>query len=454
MFYRDCEKNLKIWYQNTNSKPLVIRGARQVGKTSLVRSFCQKNKISLVEINFEETKVHSFANDNFSIEAVLQEIEILKNTKINKNSILFLDEIQVIPKAYQALRFFKEQRPDLKVVAAGSLLEMVLKQEKISTPVGRVEFLYLYPMTFNEYLLAQNERQLVKTIKSKQAFPQSIHAKILQYLNHYFYIGGMPEAVKLFISGSSFNEIRKVHLDIIESYRQDIRKYYQGSSKNILLEAFDSTFSNLGEKVKYSKFSKAKSTIVAECLNTLADLFLIHKVIHSNCSGKPIQFGQNLDYYKIFFIDIGLYNSILNTPWKMLYEEEFNALINKGVIAEQFVAQELVASNHRSKNKIHYWLKDKDPKKSEVDFIFDTETSVYAIEVKSGKAGKIKSLIQFMGEKKELKPEAIKLDLKFRENFTQEYTSFYFTKTGKKKVSFTLHELPLYMARFILNSDI
>lgn len=451
MYFRNSEQNLQKWYESKRSKPLVIRGARQVGKTTLVRSFCQKNNINLLEVNFEEMIVESFKSKNFSIDNVIQEIEVLTNKKLTKDSILFIDEIQVIPKAYQALRFFKEQRPDIKVIAAGSLLEMTLKQEKISTPVGRIEFLYLYPMSFDEFLLARGSSQLTDVIKKKKTFSESLHLKLLGHLNEYFYIGGMPEAVSLFIEEKSYLGIRKVHMDIIESYRQDIRKYYKGNNKNILLEVFDAVFLNVGEKVKYTKFSKVKSTIVAECLNVLNDLFLIHKIVHSNCSGLPIKFGENSDYYKVFFIDIGLLNSVSKTPWKKWNESQLNELVNKGIMAEQFVAQELISHNSSIKSKLHYWLKDKNPKKSEVDFVVDIDESVMAIEVKSGKTGTVKSLIQFMGEKQKLKPIAIKLDLKYREDFEQEFSSYYFTKEGKKPVTFNLRKYPLYMSKFVLN---
>lgn len=454
MYYRFALGYLNSWITKDNRKPLVIRGARQVGKTELVRLFCRQTQLTLIEINLEEQQISEFERESsFDIERALSEIYALTGQQVTNNTLLFIDEIQESAKAYNRLRFFKEKRPDIPLIAAGSLLEVELKKSKQSAPVGRLEFLFLGPMTFAEFLLANNQVALWDQIKAldftkDNTISETVHHKIIGYLRDYLYVGGMPEAVTAFVEGErNYTASRMVQQAIIESYRQDVRHYARGKTAKTILDVFDKMAFEVGNKVKYANFSSEKSTYTREGIDTLDDIYVLQKVYHSNCSGVPIKKGENNNVYKIFLLDVGIYNCLMDTPLASIISVSENELLNKGDMAEQFVAQHLYISHFTTtRPRLNYWLRDQVPGNAEVDFAAVINERITPIEVKAGKTGSIKSLTRFMYEKKAVTEHAIRYDLAYREHFSEEVRFSLDTKQGKGSVTFTLLNKPLYSA--------
>ncbi len=455
MIIREALKDIERWFFQKERKPLVIRGARQVGKTMLVRLFCEQNGLDLIELNFEEHQISEFEKEkSFDVNRAISEIEVLFNKRIDEKTILFIDEIQECSKAYNRLRFFKEKASQVALIVAGSLLEVELKKEKSSAPVGRVEFLFLGPLTFCEFLQAQNETMLVEIVKKQcnalvNPATSAIHDKLVDFFRDYLFVGGMPEAVNRFIQGKNdYLAARKVHFEIIETYRQDVRKYADGKVATVLLEIFDKMSFNIGHKVKYINFSNEKAAYVNEALQILDDIFIIQKVFHSQASGIPLAQGVDNSVFKIYLLDVGIYNSLMKVEWKDIVTSSETELINKGQMSEQFVAQHLYLGSSKSqKIPLLYWLKDKGSGNAEVDFLTTDGRRIVPIEVKAGETGSIKSLIVFMGEKKKVSTSAFKYDLKFRENFTIDVKHKINESGVTSDLKFTVVARPIYAAK-------
>lgn len=397
---RFAERKILDWYENDSRKPLVLRGARQVGKSTLVRNFCQNHKLNLVEINLEKNKLFSLEK-NLNIEVILEEIEMISKKNISSpNTVLFIDEIQEQPTALTALRYFYEERPNLPIIAAGSLLEFVLNDKAISVPVGRIEYLKLGPMTFAEFLYAINENKLADITLSGKKVNQGPHEKLFELLKKYYFIGGMPEAVKVYAETKSLLKVRKVQSNIIKAYREDFLKYTKGMQYQRVARVFDYIPFNLGRKVKFSNIdSDFKSRDLKVAIELLRHARVALSATHSNCSGLPISGQKDESVFKLYFLDLGLACAIQDISWDALLSDK--ELISKGALAEQFVAQHLSCSEFNLiSDELFYWLKDKDISKAEVDFVIQLGTELIPIEVKSEKSGRLRSLLQFVKEKK------------------------------------------------------
>jgi predicted AAA+ superfamily ATPase len=337
---------LKNWSLTANPKPLVIRGARQVGKSTLVRLFCKDNGLELIEINLEKNKIREFDNDvSFSIKKVLSEIELIVDKVISSNTLIFLDEIQDQPKAFAQLRYFYEDAPGLRVVAAGSLLDVIINEAKFSMPVGRIEYYFLGPMTYREFLLAQNEEVALKQLESiTHDVPVSValHEKMIEQLKNYYFVGGMPEAVKVFVETKDRAKVRRVQQDLLQTYRDDIPKYTIGKQGLRVREVFDYVPAHVGNnKVKFTDISETNSQQVKDAIELLHRAQIILKVSHTSASGLPLSAGVNPSVMKLFFLDVGLYNASMGVQWSSLVHASEEELLLKGSMAEQFIAQHL-----------------------------------------------------------------------------------------------------------------
>jgi len=243
---------LHNWVHDNNRKPLIIRGARQVGKSTLVEMFAREYKKTLINVNLERHPELSQIFSDKDPAQIIQQIEFLPNMgNINKDVLLFLDEIQAVPEAIPALRYFYEDKPDLPVVSAGSLLEFVLSDHSFSMPVGRIQYLHMGPMTFTEFLGAVQEEKLKSFImqyEPGQKIGEVVHKRLLSLMRSYYYIGGMPEAVAVFVDSHSYKDVSKVHNSIIETYREDFSKY--AGSRNLLRmrNVFNFVARNVGQK--------------------------------------------------------------------------------------------------------------------------------------------------------------------------------------------------------------
>lgn len=400
---RFAEKNLLRWLNLSSRKPLVIRGARQVGKSTLVRQFAEKNELKLHEVNLE--RYPSLANvfKTNDPDRIIQEIEyICRNGTIRtEKDLLFLDEIQAIPEAIQSLRYFYEEHPNIPLIAAGSLLEFTLSKHNFSMPVGRIQYHFLYPMSFEEVLGAMAQDDLLILLREYNlgdVFPISAHARLLELQRIYFLTGGMPEAVQRFIdSDGDFDEVADVHSSIAETYKDDFAKYSRGSALHILHRIFEFVPRSLGEKFKYFRVNPdVPSRNIRTALELLVKAQLIAKVYHTDGAGLPLGATINERIFKTYFLDCGLVNYICGVAKISLDELQTASFINKGKIAEQFVAQHLSSLGRASANKsLTYWLREGKVANAEVDFLIQLDQAIVPIEVKAGKSGSLKSLLQF-----------------------------------------------------------
>ncbi len=393
--------DLKHWLEGKNRKPLILRGARQVGKSTLVKIFCEQEKLDLFEFNLEIEKLNSVNSEEFNIQSLLDEIQFKKKRKITENSLLFFDEIQESPQLLKMLRYFYEKKPLLKVIAAGSLLEIALRAENFSFPVGRVDFYYLRPMDFKEFLWATNQDYLEQKLANFE-FDTQVHKAAISALRNYFYVGGMPEAVKVFHETESFYEMRSIQNQIIQAYSADFPKY----NKRINLQRINRIFNSLsiisGKKIIYSKLDyESKSRDIKRVVELLFDARVVLPCYHSNGNNVPLAGESDLRIFKSYYIDIGLLNSILKLDISDLDHEFQYNFSTKGMLAEQFVAQHLSClDNGFTDSTLFYHLKDKGIQKAEIDFLIEIGQSIYPIEVKSSSKGHLKSLMYFCESKK------------------------------------------------------
>lgn len=438
---------LQNWLQNKNRKPLIIRGARQVGKSTLVELFAQQQSRTLLNVNLErypELTSVFVSNDPGQI---LNEIAALPRIPdYNEQALLFLDEIQAIPLAIPALRYFYEDLPDLPVISAGSLLEFTLSDHQFSMPVGRIQYLHMGPMTFSEFLAALDETKLYRIVTEYMPgdeIGEVAHKRLLQLLRSYYFVGGMPEAVATFADTRSYQPVSEVHNSIIETYREDFPKYGSSRDLNRMLNVFNFAARNTGVKVKYSNISREEqSATLKKDLELLCMARVISKVIHSHCSGLPLQAGLDEKVYKLLFLDVGLMNAISGLNWRTLSQLDDTRLINEGAIAEQFIGQHLQTLLADSPNReLTYWLREGRSANAEVDYVIALAGKIIPVEIKAGASGSMKSLHQFMGEKQA--DLAVRFDASLPSISTVQAT----INIGKqqKTVSYPLYSLPLYL---------
>lgn len=448
--FRKAENFLTRWVNKKHRKPLIIRGARQVGKSTLVRNFCENQKIDLLEVNLEETKVFEFNKDSYDTDAAIRELEIICKKKLTENSILFIDEIQQQPLAVNWLRYFYEKKPEMKVIAAGSLLEVRLLQEKHPFPVGRIENYYLGPMTFSEFCQAKGEELLWDAVTNSDALDEGIHRRLSTLMTEFMFVGGMPEAVKIFVESNNMDDVREAQNSIIETYKEDLLKYANTKKSNVITEVFDYAAGNIGQKVIYSKVSSEKPAIVLETINLFNQAKVVSKIDFASCSGVPIKSTKDPSVFKLYFLDVGLYNCFLGLTWRQLISSPPEDLLTKGMMAEQFIAQHLLYfGDNTSSPELFYWLREKKVGNSEVDFVIQSELDIIPIEVKAGKSGKMTSLWQFLLEKK--KGKAIRFDLAYRSNYITSHShSIPVPGTHKRTVvEAKLLNLPLYLVELL-----
>lgn len=380
------------------------------------------------------------------MEKVLQEIELQTQKKITQESLIFFDEVQLQPKVINRLRYFYEHRPDLRVIAAGSLLEVTMEAERFSMPVGRVEYFQLGPMTFTEFLMAKDEAIFLNQLKEKNIHDQSdetwlVHGETL--LKEYYYTGGMPEAVHCWINGGSEADIRAIHNSILETYKDDIPKYTTKTENLRVTEVFEYTAANLGNKVIFSDIAKTHSNNIKKAIDLLAKAGVITKTNFNYCHGLPLSAGKDHSTMKLYFLDIGLYNALHETRWSDIFSLSSEKLLTKGNMAEQFIAQHLkFLEPQKNLNELYYWLNNKKKGAAEIDFIYSYAGNILPIEVKAGKTGKIKSLWNYIEQKK---PEyVIKFDLMKREKRVSEVSHKLSSTETSVQLKSKLIGLPLF----------
>jgi uncharacterized protein len=387
---RLVEKQITEWRDSPRRKPLIVRGARQVGKTWVVENFLAKQFDRFVKIDMEKRRdIHTHFHGDLDPKKILAFLELEAGRIIPGKTLLFFDEIQACPRAIMALRYFYEQMPELHVVAAGSLLEFAFGE--ISIPVGRVQYLLMHPMTFYEYLLAMGKEPMAEqALISPATVDETIQKMILKELRSYFFVGGMPECVKTYRDSSSMVEVFRVQTEILDSYRDDFSKYKPRIDTICLDAVFLGVARSIGEQLKYTRINKGHSgQMNHKAFDILAKAKVIHKIPSCNPSGLPLGATANQKKFKAAMLDIGLLQRICQVPVELELKEENLLAIYRGKLAEQFVAQELLAWYG---TELFYWARETRGSNAEVDYLTVCQGNIYPIEVKSGTGGSLRSL--------------------------------------------------------------
>ena len=403
--HRNQFRFLDGWLAAPNRKPLIVRGARQVGKSTLVRLFAERCGRPLVEVNLERHPDLGPAFARNDPAYLLNVLEALPGVgPIGPENLLFLDEIQAVPESVPALRYFCEDMPELPVLAAGSLLDFALADHASPMPVGRVGYLHMGPMTFTEYLEAVGAEGLARAIRAfeiERGLDPAIHNRLMASLRTYFFTGGMPEAVQAFARSGRLRDIAEVHNAIVDTYREDLPKYVGSQGLADMVNVFNFAARNVGRKVKYAHFSREDTAAATKArIELLCMARVLAKVVRSHCNGLPLQAEADSRAYKLLFMDVGLMNAVCGLGWAAIERMNQTRLVNEGAMAEQFIGQHLQALLAASANReLSYWLREGRSANAEVDYVAALEGRVVPIEVKAGASGGLKSLHQFVAEK-------------------------------------------------------
>lgn len=411
---RAASEDLKMWLNKRGRKPLVIRGARQVGKTWIVRDLARQEGKVLVEVNFEKNpNLVSLFDVNDPQKILLSLEEAFDQTIDINNAILFLDEIQAAPQLFAKLRWFAEELPQLPVVAAGSLLDFMLGDHIFSMPVGRISYFYLEPMSFQEFLLATHHDKLVRFLERFElgdVIPVAIHDRLWELLREYLVIGGLPEAVENWKESRSLIDVSEIHHNLLATYRDDFNKYAGRIDRQRLEEVLMAVPKLLGEKFKYVNVNRDVQTIsIKNALSLLCQARVCNKVYGCSGNGVPLNAEVKEKIFKVVFLDVGLVSALLGLSLQSLIKTTDVILINEGKLAEQLVGQLLRTINPRFiEPSLYYWSREQKGSEAEVDYLIQYGDKVIPIEVKAGGTGTLKSLHIFM-ETKRLKT-AIRLN--------------------------------------------
>lgn len=401
---RDAEQDLLHWKEQANRLPLLLRGARQVGKSYLVEMFGREHFDRLVIINFELQPSLARCFDELEPQAIINAITMLTGQKIESGkTLLFLDEIQECPNAIRALRYFKEKIPALHVIGAGSLLEFTLNSADFRMPVGRVQSLYIKPLSFKEYLTALGYaelREFIETTALDKGIAESIHEKLLTLVKEYMLLGGMPAVVQAYIDTHQFDQVQRMQTVLLNTYQNDFGKYATRSEHRYLRRLFEKIPGFIAQRIKYVQIDpEVRSRELKEALMSLRYAGLIYPVYSTAGSGLPLVSLVNEKKMKLLFLDIGLTVRSMQLEAELLLKENI-LLVNRGTMAEQFVGQELlVYASRLEEAAVYFWCREERSSQAEIDFLTTVGVNIIPIEVKAGVTGQLKSLHLFMKER-------------------------------------------------------
>lgn len=395
-YNRSIEEKMKVWSQSPFRKPLVLRGARQVGKTTAVKQFA-RNFHQFVSLNLETEDAKMFEGER-SIHRLVDRIFFEKQAlKDETDTLIFIDEIQEVPAALNMLRYFYEEYPQYHVIAAGSLLESLFNQN-VSFPVGRVDYLYMYPFSFAEFLEAMGEKAAL-TAYATVPVPDYAVDKLMQLFHTYTLVGGMPEAVERYVLTEDILQLKPVYDTLLLSYLDDVEKYALTSSQiQVMRHCIRSCFAEAGERIKFVGFghSSYSSKDIGEALRTLSKALILHLTYPTTQTSLP--FAPDLKRSpRLQVLDTGMLNYFSNVQREVFFSNDLNNLY-KGRIAEHIIAQELIANTDNYLQPLLFWVREKSGSNAEVDFLFSTPQGMIPIEVKSGATGHLKSLLLYMDE--------------------------------------------------------
>ncbi len=388
---RFIEESLLEWKKSARRKPLIVRGARQVGKTYSIQKFGRSFFPRLITVDLEkERNLHGVFEVDLNPTRIISELEIFLNTKITPTeSLLFIDEIQSCPRAIMALRYFYEEIPELHVIAAGSLMEFSMKD--ISFPVGRIQFLDMNPLTFPEYLIAVGREEAANIVLSKpKSVSDPLHRLLLDELKKYCFIGGMPESVKVYIDSKSLKGSFLVHRELNESFRHDFSKYTPRIGIDCLDSVLTGAARHVGQQIIYTHLTDlCTHPTVKKAFHTLCKARLISKVSSASPAGLPLKATASSKRFKAIMVDIGLWQHLNGIDVAKEYPKSDLLSIHQGAMAEQYVGQEILAAQNSS---LYYWSRSVKGSTAEVDYLAVIDGKIVPIEVKSGPAGRLRSL--------------------------------------------------------------
>ena len=403
---RDRSLFLVQWLNSRGRKPLIIRGARQVGKTWLIRDLAQTTGRRLIELNFEKRPdLESLFSSNDPKEIIVN-IGAATGSRIEPlKAILFLDEIQVAPHLLEKLRWFAEEMPELPVIAAGSLLDFSLAQYEFSMPVGRIGYLYLEPLSFEEFLSAVGEGELRTYLESydwNTPIPEAIHSQSMKAIKEYLVVGGMPAAVSSWALEKAPDIVNQIHFDLLATYRDDFSKYSGRLAIDRLEDIMSSIPRQLGKKFVYKEAnSESGTSSLKQALDLLSKARVCHRIVATSANGLPLGAEADERFLKMILLDCGLCGTTLGLSLHQLRSISDISMINSGGMAEQLVGQILrTMTPAYIPPSLYHWQREKKGAEAEVDYIIQHEDQVIPIEVKAGTRGTLKSLHQFMKEKK------------------------------------------------------
>lgn len=384
---------LKRWKEKKNRKPLVIKGARQVGKTWLMKAFGKRSFKNICYINFDNNKrMERVFEMDYDISRIINALQIESGVEISpKETLIIFDEIQEVPKALSALKYFNETASEYFIIAAGSLLGVSL-HNGVSFPVGKVEFLNLYPLNFMEFLEATGNKQLSELIIKKDfELIKAFKDKFIEQLKHYYFVGGMPEAVASFIHSQDFDEVRDIQQNLLSLYEMDFSKHapaQQVPRIRMVWNSIPAQLSKENRKFVYGLIREgARAKDFELAIQWLNDCGLIHKVQRINKPGLPIKAYIDLKAFKIFLLDVGLLNATGNVDIRTILEGNDVFKEFKGALTEQYVLQQLIAQCQLDP---YYYSAERSS--GEIDFIIQKNTEIIPIEVKAEENLKSKSL--------------------------------------------------------------
>lgn len=395
-FKRSIENHLNRWKLNDARKPLIIRGARQVGKTTLIRDFARTYAHAII-LNLEKPADRRYFDDFDDVQTIFEALFLAHSipSSAMSNTLLFIDEIQESPKAIQLLRYFYEEIPALHVISAGSLLEFAL-QKVHSFPVGRVEFLFLHPLNFPEYLEATSKQALLEHLQQVPV-KSFAHQSLMDAFHRYAIIGGMPEVIKTDVEKHSLSDLSIIYESIWGTYKNDVEKYGSNDTeKKIIKHVMDTAPLYLDERIKFQGFgnSNYRSREVGEAFRTLDDAKILRLIYPSTDMHPPLK-ADLKKAPRLQFLDTGLVNYSLGIQAEMLAMDDLNSAY-KGAVIPHLVTQELISLQSITAHKPNFWVREKAQSNAEVDLLYAYKKLVIPIEIKSGRTGTLKSLHQFI----------------------------------------------------------
>ena len=403
-YQRHIDRQLQEWKVSARRKPLLIRGARQVGKSTAVRELGRSFRY-FIEVNLErQPSIRQFFTHDIDVKRTCEGLSATTGIPVVAGeTLLFIDEIQVSQEAIMSLRYFKEDFPDLHVIAAGSLLEFAL-EELPSFGVGRIRSLYMYPFSFDEFLTAQGLSLLVEykqKASADQPLPEPLHRQLVEQLKSFYLVGGMPAAVEEWVETKSYLNCQHVHRDILDTYQDDFAKYKKRVSANLLRQVLRSVALQAGSKFVFRQVdSDVRSYEIKEALHLLTLAGIIVPVVHSDGNGLPLGAEENANYTKYLFMDLGLMQTLLDTPAEEILLASDMDFVNKGAASEMFAGLEMNKYHDcYQKPEMYYWQNMDRGTNAEVDYLTVRDGRVEPVEVKANSRGSMQSLWLFMRKK-------------------------------------------------------